>query len=132
MLPLSYPGRWKIAGAMLLICVLAVATAPAIWPWSGGHLTDWFQLSDKWLHGITFASLALWYSGQYARRSYGWLAFSLLMFGVMIEACQSMLTYRTAEVGDIFADGLGIAAGLSIALLGVGGWSLRAEGWLRK
>jgi VanZ family protein len=87
---------------------------------------------DKWMHGITFAALAIWFSGQYARRSYGWLAIGLLIFGALIEACQSMVTYRTAETADLVADLLGIVAGMMIALTGVGGWSLQVENWLQR
>lgn len=131
MLPLIYPSRWRLAGALLLTAVLCGAMAPEIWPWlnkfgSGG------PRFDKWLHGFTFAMLAIWYSGQYARHSYWWIASGLLSFGVLIEVCQSMVTYRSAELGDITADVVGIVAGFLIALIGVGGWSLRAEAWLTK
>ncbi len=132
MLPLSYPGRWRIAGVLLLIGVLVTAMMPAVFPWSGELEARWLQLSDKWLHGITFAFLAVWYSGQFAPRSYWWLAVGLLAFGALIEFCQSLVTYRTAETGDLVADMLGIVAGLILAVIGLGGWSLRAEDWMRK
>lgn len=132
MLPLSYPGRWRIAGVLLLVGVLATAMMPAVFPWSGGFGAHWLQLSDKWLHGITFAFLAVWYSGQFARRSYWWLATGLLVFGTLIEFCQSLVTYRTAETGDLIADMLGIVVGLILAYIGLGGWSLRAEDWMQK
>ena len=110
---------------------MAVALAPEIWPWMSGRGPEWL-LFDKWMHGFTFAALAIWFSGQYARRAYGWLAIGLLIFGALIEACQSMVTYRIAETADIFADVLGIAVGMMIALSGVGGWSLQAENWLQR
>lgn len=132
MLPLSYPGRWRVAGLLLLIGVLGVAMMPALFPWSGDSGSQWLQLSDKWLHGITFAFLAVWYSGQFARRSYGWLAVALVAFGGLIEFCQSLVSYRTAETGDLVADILGVGSGLILALIGAGGWSLRAEDWMQK
>lgn len=89
------------------------------------------MLSDKWQHGITFASMVVWYSGQYARRSYWLLALGLLAFGLLIEFCQSLVSYRTAESGDLIADILGILVGLAIALVGLGGWSARVESWLQ-
>lgn len=128
MLPLRYPARWRLAGILILFLVLAFAMVPDIWPW--GHRHGRQFLSDKALHGITFAFLALWYTGQYARRSYWWLAGGLLTFGVLIEACQSLVTYRTAEWGDIWADMLGIAIGMTVALLLTGEWSLKIERWL--
>ncbi len=130
MLPLRYPTRWRIASILLLMCVLGAALAPAILSWPAILGANWIY-SDKLMHGLTFAGLTIWYSGQYARRSYGWFVFGLVVFGILIEACQSLVTYRTAESGDLVADVLGIGAGVLIALIGAGGWSLRLESWLR-
>ncbi len=115
-----------------MVGVLAIAMAPAILPWSGSSRSMWVLISDKWLHAFTFAFLALWYSGQYTRQSYGWIAGGLLLFGALIEFCQSLVTYRTAEAMDLMADGIGIAAGMMVALLGFGGWSLRTERWMQQ
>lgn len=79
------------------------------------------------MHGVTFAVLALWFSGQYAREAYWKLVLGLLAFGALIEMCQRMISYRTAEWNDLFADMLGIVVGILIAMVGVGGWSLRIE-----
>jgi VanZ family protein len=122
--------RWRIASIFLLATVLGLALAPEVWPWNKQFGSNW-HLSDKWMHGLTFAALAVWYSGQYARRDYWWFAFGLVIFGALIEACQSMVSYRTAETADLVADALGIGAGILIALTGVGGWSLKLESWLQ-
>jgi VanZ family protein len=130
MLPLRYLRRWRIAGILLLVLVLAFALAPDIWPWDrpkGPHL-----ISDKVLHGFTFAFLALWYTGQYGRNLYARLAFGLLGFGALIELCQLMVGYRDAEWGDLLADAVGILIGMTIALAGAGGWSLAIEKKLRR
>jgi len=129
-LPLQYQRRWKIAGVLLLIAVLAAAMAPELFPTSATS-APWSNLSDKWLHGITFAFMAIWYSGQFARQSYWMVGLGLLAFGLLIEFCQSLVTYRTAETGDLIADILGILAGLTMALVGLGGWSARVETWLQ-
>lgn len=130
MLPLRFPRRWRIAGVLLLLCVLALALAPDIWPWTRGHGARWL-LNDKALHGLTFFALAAWYSGQYSRAAYPWLAAGLLFFGALIEVCQFMLAYRAAEWADLAADAAGIAAGMIVALLGLGGWSLKVEHWMQ-
>ena len=130
MLPLSHPVRWRIAGILILFLVLLFSMAPDIWPWEHRHGRR--VISDKVLHGITFAFLAIWYTGQYARRAYWRLAAGLLAFGVLIEACQSLVTYRTAEWGDVWADSAGIAIGMALALWLTGGWTLRIERWLAK
>ena len=130
MLPLSYPARWRFAGIVILLVVLAFAMAPDIWPLE--RRLERRLDSDKVIHGITFAFLAIWYTGQYARRAYWRLAAWLLAFGVLIEACQSLVTYRTAEWSDLWANSAGIAVGMTIALWLTGGWSLKIERWLAK
>lgn len=131
MLPLRYPRHWQVAGIVLLAGVLTMAMIPAIWFWPQDPNKIW-SLSDKWLHGVTFAVLALWFSGQYARESYWKLVLGLLAFGALIEICQRMLAYRTAEWNDLFADMLGIVVGILIAMVGMGGWSARVEKQLQK
>lgn len=129
MLSLRYARRWQIAGIFLLVIVLAAALVPADWFWPEGPHSPFF-LSDKWLHGTTFAALALWFSGQYARHSYWRLMTGLVAFGLLIEVTQRMVSYRTADWMDLLADLLGVAVGMAIALAGAGGWCLRFEEWL--
>jgi VanZ family protein len=116
-----------MAGVIVLLVSLAMALMPAFWP--KVTVRDILAI-DKWLHGMAFALLALWFSGQYRPRSYVRLAIGLLAFGALIEACQYLTWYRTAEWEDLYADAIGIVAGLAIALLGPGGWSMRVERWL--
>ena len=130
MLSLRYARRWQIAGIGLLAMVLAGALLPADWFWSEGPDSPFF-ISDKWVHGVTFAALALWFSGQYARRSYWRLIMGLVAFGLLIEMTQRMVSYRTAEWMDLLADLLGLAVGMVVALAGAGGWCLRFEEWLQ-
>jgi VanZ family protein len=129
MLPLRYVTRWRVAGAILLFAVFLSTLVPAIWFRS--H--EAFRLlidSDKLAHGLVFAVLALWFSGQYAERAWWRIAAGLLAFGALIEVCQRMTSYRSAELLDFYADAAGIAIGLLLARAGVGGWSLRFERWL--
>ncbi len=130
MLSLRYARRWQIAGIVLLGMVLGAALAPADWFFPHGRNSPFF-ISDKWLHGITFAALALWFTGQYARRSYWRLVMGLVTFGLLIEVTQRMVSYRTADWMDLLADLLGVAVGIAIALAGAGGWCLRFEAWLQ-
>ena len=128
MLPLRHAGRWRFAGIILLVLVLAATMMPAYWvfPSKRAFLT-WFVHVDKWLHAVTFVFLAVWFAGQYRPRSYWRIAVGLLAFGMLIEACQRLVTYRSADWFDIVANAAGIAVGLGIALAGLGGWSLRLE-----
>lgn len=133
MLPLRYAQRWRAAGLFLLALVLLAALMPAVWFHTDSQqLVSWIKNIDKWLHALTFLFLAVWFAGQYEREAYWRVATGLVMFGILIEVCQRMLSYRSAEWYDLAADILGIMIGLTIAWLGVGGWSLRAEAWLAR
>lgn len=128
MLPLRYAFRWQAASAALLLIVLVGAMMPAIWFWPDRvRVLSWLGNLDKWAHLLTFAVLAVWFAGQYRRGAYWRIGLGLAGFGVLIELCQRMVGYRSAEWLDIGADVGGIALGLVIGLAGVGGWSQRFE-----
>ena len=130
MLPLRHVMGWRVAGAVLLLFVLTATMIPAVWvfPRRGDFFT-WFAHVDKWLHGITFLFLAVWFAGQYRARSYWRIGIGLILFGALIEGCQRLVSYRSADWFDIAADAAGIIVGLTIATAGLGGWSLRIEEW---
>ncbi|HLT91861.1 MAG TPA: VanZ family protein [Woeseiaceae bacterium] len=129
MLPLRYARRWQAAGIGALALALVAALAPAIlFPFDVQRAGIGI---DKWLHALSFMFLTVWFSGQYAPRSYWRIALGMLLFGLLIEVCQRMVAYRSAEATDLVADAIGIALGLAIAFAGAGGWSLRVEGWLQ-
>ena len=130
MLPLRYARRWRIAGYLLLAMVLAAAMVPLDWfGFSGSEplISDF----DKWLHGITFTALMLWFSGQYTRNGYWRPGTGLLAFGLLIEIAQRTVSYRTADRMDLMADLAGISLGAAIALAGLGGWCKRFEDGLQ-
>ena len=128
MLPLRYASRWRVASVVLLLLVLVATMMPAIWFWPvSRELAAWFMDVDKWVHGVTFVFLAVWFAGQYRLRSYWRIAVGLISFGVLIEACQRLVTYRSSDILDIVADAAGISVGLVVAMAGLGGWSLWLE-----
>ena len=130
MLPLRYAGRWQAVSAVLLLAVLAGAVMPAVWLWPDRvRIVSWLDHIDKWAHLLVFAFLAVWFAGQYRRSAYWRIAAGLVGFGILIELCQGLISYRSAEWPDLGADVIGIAAGLSLALIGAGGWCLAAENW---
>lgn len=130
MLPLRHARFWRVADLVLLFLVLLSALMPAVWFWNDkvGALT-WFENADKWLHATTFLVLAIWFAGQYRRPSYWRIAVGLMLFGFLIEFCQSMVSYRSADWLDIGANTAGILVGLAVAMAGIGGWCQRVEDW---
>ena len=130
MLPLRHARFWRMTGLVLLLLVLVFALMPAVWFWDdkAGALA-WFRNSDKFLHAGTFLLLAVWFSGQYRRPSYWRIAVALLLFGLLIEFCQFMVGYRTADWLDMAANTVGIITGFAVAIAGLGGWSQRVEDW---
>jgi len=128
MLPLRYASHWRFASFILLAIVLLATLIPAAWLWQdSGDVISWLLHADKWAHGVTFAVLAIWFSGQYRRTSYWRIAVGLIAFGMLIEVIQATLSYRSAEWLDMFADVAGITVGLAAALAGLGGWSVWVE-----
>lgn len=113
---------WQVASAALLLFVFLAALAPA------PELPDpGLPQLDKWMHGMTFALLAIWFAGQYARGAYWRVAVGLLAFGALIEVCQRVLPWRSGAWEDLWANVAGIVFGLLIALAGAGGWSQSFE-----
>lgn len=133
MLPLRHARRWQLASAVILLLVLAAALMPVVWFWDDRVKgLSWINSIDKWLHVVTFLALSLWFTGLYRKRSYWKIGLGLLAFGLIIEACQRMVIYRTADWFDVGADAGGIILGLVIGAAGIGGWCLRAEDRLAK
>lgn len=128
MLPLRYARKWQIASLLLLAFVLAAALMPAVWFWDDRvKAVSMFRGIDKWLHGVTFLVLSVWFSGMVHARAYWRVGVGLLIFGLLIELCQRAVNYRSAEWLDVGADAAGIILGLAIAVAGAGGWCRRAE-----
>ena len=64
---------------------------------------------------------------MFSRSRYALVAIGLLLFGVVIEGCQYLVVYRTADWTDAGANAAGILLGIALALAGTGGWCERIE-----
>jgi hypothetical protein len=95
---------WRAVFAAALVGIMILALRPSHGGPSFGHV-------DKLQHAAAF--IALWTLGQRAGlRQPAWLlALGLLVFGVAIELAQSFTPDRHPSLGDIVANGVGIAAG---------------------
>jgi VanZ family protein len=64
-------------------------------------------------HGIAFILLTVVLLAAYFPRGRFWIPVSLLaVYGVLIEAVQAFIPYRSAEVHDLLVDFIGIAVGV--------------------
>lgn len=129
MLPLQHASLWRTLSILLLIVVLLGALSPTFWFDSKAKALVWFEHADKWLHAITFAALTIWFAGMFARGAYWRIALGLTVFGLIIEACQLLVSYRIADWVDVGANTVGIIVGLAAAAAGLGNWGLRVEDW---
>lgn len=128
MLQLRHARRWQAASLFLLFMVMLAALMPAVWFWDDKvRGLAWIQSIDKWAHAVTFFMLTIWFAGQYRVKSYWRIAIGLMAFGMVIEVCQRMVVYRTADWFDVGANAAGIVAGLIVAFAGVGGWCQHFE-----
>jgi VanZ family protein len=127
MLPLRHAGLWRFLSVLLLLGVLASTLSPVFWFDSKVKALSWFENADKWLHGMTFLFLSIWFAGLFARATYWRIALGLTEFGLLVEGCQILISYRTADWLDIAANTTGIIVGLAVAAAGLGGWCLWLE-----
>ena len=127
MLPLRHARLWRFLSAFLLLVVMAGTLSPAVWFDSKVEALIWFENVDKWIHGLSFLFLSVWFAGLWERNAYWRIAVGLMLFGFIVEGCQLLVSYRTADWLDIAANTVGILVGLMAATAGLGGWGPRLE-----
>lgn len=95
---------FKIAFFIYLAVVMFLATYPMQAPIA--------TPSDKTNHALAFVLFSILFILSF-RRAHPIFAFLFgLGYGVLIEIVQSFLPYRSAEMGDILADTVGLAVGI--------------------
>jgi VanZ family protein len=100
---LRFTRAWYSLGVLFLLVVGLLSLVPV----SGTGV------SDKLSHLLTYFCLAGWFSLLAAnRRSLIWVFAGLFAYGILIELLQGMTSYRTAEWGDLLANGIGAGAGV--------------------
>jgi VanZ family protein len=91
------------------------------------------SVNDKVEHVVGYALLALWFAGIYPRSRYPMIAGWLFVMGLAIEWAQGAMHFgRSADFRDVIANITGIAIGLSLAWVALGGWAQRVEAWTRR
>lgn len=125
MLAVRHPRSWLVIGWTLVVLAVLVSLLP-------GKELPHTGMNDKFEHSITYALLALWFAGIYPRSRYIVIAIALFIMGVGIEWAQgAMHLGRQTDVRDVVANTGGIAIGLTLALIGLGGWAEWIDGWTR-
>jgi VanZ family protein len=120
MLPLRYPWFWLAVGWALVAGVSVGSLVPS------DVLMD-VSVSDKLLHAGSYFVLMIWFAGAYEARRHVLIALVLVAAGTGLDLVQNLTATRTFSVFDVFANAVGVAVGLVLAWLGLGGWCLRFE-----
>ena len=127
LLALRHPRLWLVSGWILVILAVIANLVPS------HDLPSMGGINDKFEHVVGYTVLSLWFAGIYPRARYPMIAVALLVMGIVIEGVQgAMRVGREADLRDVYADVVGIACGLTLALAWLGGWAQRLEALTRK
>ncbi len=118
--PTLGPLWWAVGWALVLFITYATL-APA-------QYVPNLHLWDKLEHAGAFFGMTFWFAGLIRRSRYPTLALWMLLFGGGIEIAQGVMGLgRDMDIHDWYADAVGVAVGLALAYVGLGGWLAYAE-----
>ncbi|NHA14327.1 VanZ family protein [Thioalkalivibrio sp. XN279] len=101
---------WRLLAWGMALAILVGSLWPSMPSVAGG-------ISDKLLHFLAYAALALVFAAAFSRRHWLAIALGLAVFGALIEMLQHWLPGRRAgEWMDQASNLGGIAVGLTLAL----------------
>lgn len=102
---------WRGLGFGLIAAILALSLLPF------SIEVELEENSDKLGHLLMYGSLMFWFAMIYpAARPRLLLALAFCAMGVGIEFLQGMTMYRSFELADMLANGVGVALGWCVAL----------------
>jgi VanZ family protein len=120
MLPLRFPWFWLAVGWALAAGVIGGSLMPS-------DLLVTISAFDKSLHAASYFILMIWFAGAYEARHHVLIALVLLVAGTGLDLVQNLTATREFSIFDVLANSAGVAVGLVLAWLGLGGWCLRLE-----
>jgi VanZ family protein len=120
LLPLRYPALWSLLGWLMLGAVIVGSLIP-------GQAVPSVGLSDKALHALAYFALMVWFAGLYRRTLYPAIAAVLIGLGLVLDLAQRLTETRSFDWYDVAMNSAGVAAGLILSLLLIGGWCQRVE-----
>ena len=109
MSPLSQRRRiWLLLGWGMVFSVIVLSLIPLD--------VDLGENRDKLAHFVAYGSMAFWFAMLFEGRARQLgIAVAFAAMGVGIEFLQGMTDYRTFEVADMIANGVGAALGWGLA-----------------
>jgi VanZ family protein len=119
-LPLRFPWVWLTGGWLLVLGVVVGSLVP-------GDMLRAITISDKVMHAGTYFLLMVWFAGLYPRTRHFLIAVTLIGLGIALDVAQGGTATRTFDLLDILADAVGIAIGLTLSVVLLGGWCQRVE-----
>jgi len=120
LLPLRFPKLWSSVGWLLTVALIVGSLMP-------GQAVPDVGVSDKVMHAGTYFFLMVWFAGFCRRDLYPAIAGALAALGIGLDLLQRLTETRLFEWYDIAMNCSGIAAGLLLSLLLLGGWCQRVE-----
>ena len=92
--------------ALIVIAVLSLAPSEA--------LPD-TSISDKMAHFLAYGILSLMgLNACTGKAGRWWIVFGLVLYGISLEALQTLVPDRSFSIGDIFANTLGVFGGFAV------------------
>lgn len=104
--PLRHRLRYQRLGLLVLLTMLILSLLPL------GGAASRVPNADKLAHFLAYTGLMAAYAQLLIGRRSRWvLALGLFAFGLLIEALQSLVDWRSADALDVLANAAGIALG---------------------
>jgi VanZ family protein len=117
---LRFPWVWLTGGWLLVLGVIVGSLVP-------GDMLRAITISDKVMHAGTYFLLMVWFAGLFPRTRLLLIAVTLIGLGIALDVAQGGTATRTFDLLDILADAVGVAVGLVLSVVLLGGWCQRVE-----
>ncbi|PTQ70665.1 VanZ family protein [Pseudomonas sp. GV071] len=102
---------------VLVVLFLAVLASVLLGGLSPKPLPQVFAYQDWLYHAAAFAALVFFARVAFPRTLTFWTVLYCLLLALLIEFVHGLMPARTASVGDMFANVVGVLLGMGLALL---------------